>query len=167
MGHNMKQVVEKEDLPKVMNIYTTPTPTGNTVGLGQVAKDPIGDVYYIDRDGVSAKLNGTSPSLMNISWTTPTLLNGFKNYGSIYRNLQYRVINDVLYIYGLVKGGGTNKVLFTLPANIAARINKTVPQGVDRAASANGRIDIMADGNVLVRNYSSAWTSVDLVRPLD
>jgi hypothetical protein len=157
----MKLVVE-HDLPKVLHISTTPSPTGNTVGLGHYVIDNKGSTYYIDRTGRAVLIRK-----LTTDWAYPELLDGFDNYGSSYSHARWRVDDGILYIEGLVKGGGRNKPIFKLPSEIASLIPDRSVHAVDRSGSANGRIDIKPNGTVLGVNVSTAWTSIQLSRVLD
>lgn len=49
-------------------------------------------------------------------WQTPTLLNGWVNYGAGFAAAQYMKKSGVLNIKGLVKSGTLNSIIFNMPA---------------------------------------------------
>ena len=51
-------------------------------------------------------------------WLTPALLSGWINFGAPYRICQYRRINGIVYVTGLLKGGATaaSTPVLNLPA---------------------------------------------------
>lgn len=158
------KVVLKQDLPHILNISTTPTPIGNTVGRGHFVKDAKKDMYFIDIDGKSVLVE---PYTLTTEWEDAVLLNGFVPYGGSYTKPRFRVLNDVLQVQGLVKGGAAgSRPIFKLPPNIANRVVKRSIHAVDRSGSANGRIDINSNG-VLAVNISTSWTSIETSRALD
>jgi hypothetical protein len=161
----MKKVVVENDLPKILNISATPSPTGNSVGLGQYVVDGKGSTYYIDRTGKAILIRK-----LTTDWVEPTLLNGWVNYSNDneqYQQAKWRVNDGVLYIQGLVKSGERRKAIFKLPSEIHQYINKRVINATDRSGGNNARIDIYPNGVVGAMNSSSNWTSLEMVLPLD
>jgi hypothetical protein len=157
----MKIVVET-DLPKVLSITTTPSPTGNTVGLGHYVIDDKGSTYYIDRTGKAILIRK-----LTTDWNYPELLNGFVNYGSSYSHARWKVDDGVLYVEGVVKGGGRGKPLFKLPSSISSFIANRSIHVVDRNNNTTGRIDVKPDGTLVGVNISTSWVSTQLSRVLD
>lgn len=83
---------------------------------GSSAASPL----WVDVNGVLQRHNGTAwVSLVgDTGWVTPTLLNGWVAYGGSYRTVQYRRLNNVVYVRGMMKGGTVTPgtVIFNLPA---------------------------------------------------
>lgn len=105
-------------------------------------------------------------SYTNSTWITPTLLNGWSWYGSIFSTPQYTKSSDgIVSLKGLI-GGGTATAgtpIFTLPVGYrpsSRQLMGSVSSGLDY------RIDVETNGVVYLQggNISSAWVSLDTVR---
>lgn len=85
------------------------------------------------------------------SWTVPTLLNSWVNYGSGNVDAAYRKVNDLVYIRGQVKSGTTTSgtSIFTLPAGFRPTGQVVVPT-ID-GNNALGRFDITTAGAVIIQ----------------
>jgi hypothetical protein len=81
------------------------------------------------------------------SWTAPTLLNGWVNYGLNYEDVGYKRQGGFLMLRGLIKNGTTTAgtPLFNIPAPL--RPTKIVPISTI-SVGAYARILVRADGNV-------------------
>lgn len=86
------------------------------------------------------------------TWSAPTLLNSWANYGGAFHNAGY--FKDSLgfvHLRGLVKSGTTGYPIFTLPAGYrptAAHMFSV------HAGGAEARVEAVVDGNVYVAAYS-------------
>jgi hypothetical protein len=159
----MKVVAVESDLPQILNISATPSPTGNTVGLGHYVVDDKGSTYFIDRSGKAVLLRK-----LTTDWVEPELLNGFESYNvNTYGKIRFRVNDGILYIQGMTRGGENNKAIFRLSPEIYQYISKRHIIATDRSGSANARIDIKGNGVVIGHNISTSWTSIDLSISLD
>ena len=49
-------------------------------------------------------------------WITPTLINGWLQYGAGWDTIAYRRLNGVVHLKGLMKSGTINAAAFVLPA---------------------------------------------------
>jgi len=105
-------------------------------------------------------------SYTDSAWITPTLLNGWVWYGSIYATPQYTKSSDgIVSLKGLIKSGTATSgtAIFTLPPGYrptSRQLLGSVSSGLDF------RIDIETNGIVYLQggNISSAWVSLDTVR---
>jgi hypothetical protein len=116
------------------------------------------DVYDIER-----ALNSIGYTLIPSAetWTAPTLLNNWVNYGGGFNNAgYYKDPFGVVHLRGLIKDGTTTlgTALFTLPTGYrpVAQELFTVTSG-----SALGRVDVLTTGNVVINVGSSSWLSLD------
>lgn len=115
-------------------------------------------------------------------WKYPTLLNGWVNYGGAYTVARYCKRGGVVYVQGLVKDGTANSVVFNLPTDYrpSGTLPFTTPTSIIDTANAstgtahthpisNGpsRVDVLANGNVLVNKGDSTWISINLCFPVD
>lgn len=129
------------------------------------------------------------------SWKTPTLLNGWVDYGSTWQGARYRRLGGVVYIQGLVKSG-TASTVFNLPAGYrpaAALMFSTMTYsrtsggasdattGPASAGTAHthehahthdmtnhvGRLDIKANGDVIAGAFHSNWISISCSFPAE
>ena len=89
---------------------------------------------------------------------TPTLLNGWVDYGTVYSPVSYSRKNNVVTLIGLVKSGTTGTI-FTLPVGF-----RPVVQLLTATTTSNNvhsRLDVEQNGVVLAAgSYSNAWFSV-------
>lgn len=70
---------------------------------------------------VGAKITATMYNqlvalLTDSGWITATLAGTWVNFGAPYENAQYRILNGVVYLAGVVKSGATTGTILTLPA---------------------------------------------------
>ena len=98
-------------------------------------------------------------------WTPITLENGWVNYGGSYANAQYRVLNRVIYVVGLIKNGtitnGTR--ICKLPDELGQIGNsiENVQTYGGTTVGAPARIDVESDGAITIRGgVNSNWLSL-------
>jgi hypothetical protein len=127
--------------------------------------DANGTIPEVDRDNTfSNEQSFTNPIVLDgEGWNTPTLLNGWVNYGGSFHEARYRKLpSGLVEVRGLIKDGTTTSltVLFNLPAGyrpaaqlIFATLN----------SSNLGRMDVTAGGDVVfvAPSSSSGWFSVN------
>lgn len=95
------------------------------------------------------------------SWTAPTLLGSWSNYGSGYNPAGYfQDAFGIVHLRGLVQGGTQGTTVFTLPSG-----SRPANQMLFVAISNNllGRIGVDTSGNVIADLLSSpgTWISLD------
>ena len=91
---------------------------------------------------------------------SPTLQNGWVNYGDGFADVEYwKDSENVVHITGLIKDGGTadGTVIFTLPAGFRPGLKELFPSTL---SSGTGRIDVNDNGNVVAKTVSAAYTSL-------
>lgn len=59
--------------------------------------------------------NSVADAINPTAWTAPSFLNSWVNFGGVYQVAQYRKINDMVYVRGLVKSGTITADMFVLP----------------------------------------------------
>ncbi|MCM0760265.1 hypothetical protein M7775_17060 [Sporomusa sphaeroides DSM 2875] len=124
-----------------------------------------GDIGALS-DTTTAKDIGAAAAVQE-AWKTPTLLNGWQNYGNGYNNAgYYKDSLGVVHLRGLVKGGSSigsytvSDYILVLPVGYR-------PLGgiyIFRVLSNNalGRCDIVsADGGVAARVGNNGWFCLD------
>ena len=119
-----------------------------------VAADPAnprnGDTWNRTSDStVRVRLAGTTKTIVDDpGWQTPTLLNSWVDYGSVFSPTLYRRLNGVVFIKGLVKLGtvAAGTIIFTLPAGYRPAITLLIA-AVSNDLFAQFRVD--ASGNVI------------------
>ncbi|GMA64767.1 hypothetical protein NZD89_05245 [Alicyclobacillus fastidiosus] len=95
------------------------------------------------------------------SYQTPTFQNGFTNYGSGYRNVQYyKDAMGIVHLTGLGRIGTAGSTIFTLPAGFrpsATLVFTTMSSGAIQ------RIDIASSGTVTLNGGGAFgnWVSLD------
>jgi hypothetical protein len=94
------------------------------------------------------------------SWTAPTLLNSWVNYGGSYAIAGYRKAADGrIDVRGLIKSG-VNGTVFTLPSGYRPSSNRIFNS---MGSSGMIRYDISAAGTVFyAAGYSIAWQSLEI-----
>lgn len=82
------------------------------------------------------------------SWASPSLENGWVNYGSGFESAGYvRTNAGIVTLKGLVKSGATNTTIFTLPPGYRPAMRMLfVTAGANNSTAS--RIDVLADGQV-------------------
>jgi hypothetical protein len=102
------------------------------------------------------KLDGVSLSL---TWTAPTLLNSWANYGTGFHNAGYSKNSfGIVHLRGMVKSGTINTAIFTLPAGFRPAAKHLF---TTTANSAIARVDIDTSGNVVCVSGSNVWLALD------
>ena len=135
-----------------------------------------GSDYAVLTDGTNTYLNAASGASLVLRianqtrvtvdattnvWQTPTLVNGWVNYGSPYTSAGYtKDSNGVVHLRGLVKSGATTTgtVIFTLPAGYRPTSDWIF------ALVANdllGQCRVDTSGNVKYWTGSNFWFSLD------
>lgn len=84
-----------------------------------------GSTWNISLQGISVTRIPEAPVILDNRyaktpgpWVTPTLLNGWTQYGSSFRPARYRIVGDEVQIEGLVKGSSASSdTIFNLPAD--------------------------------------------------
>lgn len=93
------------------------------------------------------------------AWISPSLLNGWENYGSGYQDAGFLKDNfGIVRLKGLVKNGSINSVIFTLPAGYRPEASMVL------LVNANGGpcyMEIHSSGSVYFTNASTAFVSLD------
>jgi hypothetical protein len=109
---------------------------------------------------------GPAGTLPTPPWIAPSFVNGWRNYGSGFVAAGYRKIGDIVYFRGLLQGGASPSVAFTLPAGYLPP-GTIVAIGVGDNTSANGRIDINTAGAVTIQSGptgAAGYLSLDSVQ---
>lgn len=91
----------------------------------------------------------------------PTFQNGWTNYSSTFEQAGYRMAaGSMVHLRGLIKSGTLSTTLpaFTLPAGYRPDLQQL---RIVNANNAYGRVDIKANGDVVIANGSNAYTSLD------
>lgn len=130
---------------------------------------------------VSAPINTPTPDVNPVTdgvWITPTLANGWVNFGGGYATVQYMRKNGMVYVKGLAKSGTLNATIFTLPPGYRpaehrnfASVTNSITTGAASAGTAHthlvvgvgGRFSVNADGTVSLNSGtgSNALISLD------
>ena len=95
------------------------------------------------------------------TWTTPTLLNGWTNFGAPWATFAYRLVGDKVELRGLANhpagsiGTRVSSVMFMLPVGYRPPTNSNLiflimAGGTSGWGGATGRIDILSTGEVQV-----------------
>lgn len=97
---------------------------------------------------------------VDTGWIAPTFLNGWVDYGPGFQVAQYRRVDDVVSIRGLIKDGSLGVSAFDLPAGF--RPPARLIFAVDTGTYAHGRVDIGTSGQVFIIAGSTANVSINL-----
>lgn len=149
-----------------VNAYVTPLNTKNAIESLAPSLAPVQSINNQTGD-VTVGLGEDS------GWQTPTLLNGITNYnqnsiydGTPFQGARYRKLNNVVYIEGMIKKGLESEYIniFNLPPSFRPSKNLIIPIVYSNIK----RLDIMASGEVIVKDFNSAWISISGVSfPID
>lgn len=97
------------------------------------------------------------------TYTAPTLLNGWVNYGGDYSTAGYmKDENGNVFIRGLVRYGtiSTTLPMFYLP--VGYRPSRKIIRAIVTSPNVMGRLDIAPDGAVIPNAGSNAWFSIEV-----
>lgn len=99
------------------------------------------------------------------AWITPTLLNGWLDYGAgSYGNARYYKDSfGRIYFDGLIKSGivGSSGIAFKLPKGyIPARTFLSLVQSSDGTSQIYGRVDVKNTGEVVIATGGNGWVSL-------
>lgn len=117
------------------------------------------------------------------SWKSPTLLNGWVNFGGTYQTARYCKRGGVVYVEGLVKNGSGGAAILNLPDKHRpeATLLRTVITGSMTTLNASagtdhthlltdvgGRVNVLANGDIVAdAGMSNSYVSIDLSFPVD
>lgn len=105
------------------------------------------------------------PALLaaDVGWLTPTLKNGWTNYGAGYGPIGYRKLANGMVIMRGLAAGGTG-VIFTLPAGFRPDASQSLLFTSFANPNVACRIDVGPSGDVTVNSYmtggGNAWVSL-------
>jgi hypothetical protein len=109
-------------------------------------------------DELVAAINYHHPASQG-TWIAPTLINGWQDYGADYNATEYfRDSNGIVHLRGLVKNGTLGLTVFTLPVGyrpVARELH------VCNSAGAFGRVDVFANGDVIIQTGGPGWVALD------
>ena len=92
------------------------------------------------------------------SWTSPTLLGTWVDYGGSFQGARYRKTPDgTVHIEGLVKSGSSGTNIFNLPTGYRPAGTLLFPAQTN---SGLGRLDIQADGDVVHNSGGTSFFSI-------
>jgi len=132
--------------------------TGGAVGIG---KSP-GITNFGDLD-VAGRVNADG-GIISQAWQTPTLLNGWVNFGSGYNSAGYwKDSFGVVHLRGLIKSGTATAgtVIFTLPAGYRPPAIELLQVQCYTSTYVIGRVDIQSGGNVVFQTGGNTFLSLD------
>lgn len=116
-----------------------------------IVRESDGNLHYSTDSGVVSFPPGDEP------WQTPTLLNGWVNFGAGYTQAAYRRVGNKVILRGLIKTGSS--IAFTLPVGYrptALHHLSTV------SYSGVATVNVYSDGTVnFGTGASTTWTSLD------
>ena len=94
----------------------------------------------------------------NESWSTPTFLNGWVNYGGGFQTAGYYKHDNRVYLTGLVKSGTIGENIFVLPTGYRPTGTQLY---VVNSNGSFGTVYVDGVGNVIPQIGNNAWVSLD------
>ena len=133
---------------------------GKGLGIGKVSEK---DALEVALDSEFTGAVTFAKGITNETRKAPTLLNSWVNYGGNFTPASYwKDANGVVHLTGLIRNGTVAKdtVLFTLPAGYRP-FNQEILT-VQNGDNAFRRIDILANGNVILgaTTFTNGWLSL-------
>lgn len=126
--------------------------TKSDVGLGSVENTALSS--WAGTTNIT-----TLGTITQESWTAPSLLNSWADYGGGYNPAGYfKDSLGIVHLRGLVKDGTIGQAIFTLPAGYRPATGEVF---VVISNAALGRADVIAAGNVVATTGNNAWFSLD------
>ena len=118
-----------------------------------------------NKSGVVALTSDIEAAIgLNESWITPTLVNGFTNFGNGYQEMRYRLRAKTVELQGVCTkntGNTAETVIFTLPVAMWPALRIVLPLPNNIAGTANTyRIDVLADGKVIIVGAVPSGTAI-------
>ncbi len=136
--------------------YKTLMIVGNKSNDGKTRKVSVWD--RLEVNGSLAVYKGLT-TLHQEAWKAPTFKNGWKNYSSTYNPAGYfKDSMGIVHLRGLVKDGNSG-VIFTLPAGYRPGYREL--NAVFTNPNEVGRLDVMANGEVIMMVGDKGWFSLD------
>lgn len=132
------------------NANLTGTPTAPTAPLGTDTKQIATCEFVL-----------ANPAVTIGAWQSPTLLNGWLNYGTPLSPVGYCVDSlGIVRLRGTVKSGtvGSTTPIFTLPAGFLPPYELIFPVVSNQTI---GRVDVDSSGNVTVQVGTNSYVSLD------
>ena len=98
------------------------------------------------------------------AWIVPTLLNGWVNFGgTISTAAYYKDPLGIVHLKGTIKSGTMGAAAFTLPVGYRPAEDSLYGASTSTASSAAGRVDVLANGNVIPQAGLNALIGMDSV----
>jgi len=96
-------------------------------------------------------------------WITPTLLNGWVNFGGTSSDTKYmKDSQGFVHIKGFVKSGTLGTTLFTLPTGYRPDAVLPIATVANDGNTVIAHVDIEANGNVISQSGGNTWFSLNI-----
>lgn len=141
--------------------YTDPLTTKGDLVARDTAttRQPVGtDGQVLTADSTQATGIKWATPTTDSGWQSPAFVNGWVDYGAPWSPAQYRRLNGVVYMRGIVKNGTLNTTIFTLPAGYWPAVNLVFG---NPAGDAFSELRVLATGDV-AQYYGSnnTWQTI-------
>jgi hypothetical protein len=100
--------------------------------------------------------------LGDTGWAAPSLLNSWVNFGGAYMVAQYRRKNGIVFVEGVIKGGGSvpGGIIFTLPVGFRPASYIQRPAQIPGTVTAS--IELGSNGNIVQGANGCSGTSTGI-----
>lgn len=115
-------------------------------------------------NSTSKTINIPESTVQDTGWIPLVLENGWVNYGSGYATAKYRIIDNKVYIEGLIKSGDKNKYMSIIPVS-ARPAESQMLTGLSKGKGL--RMDIKADGKIYIYGGDNQYVSLNTMYFLD
>lgn len=132
-------------------------------GTGATTTVQPGASAVINASGANAQTVADATDITtNPTFTAPSLINSWANYGSGFRVTGYAKHHGRVLIRGMISGGANGSVAFNLPAGFRPS-EKELHDAVthDGTNYIVGRVDIDTNGDVIIVNRGTNWISLN------
>lgn len=154
-------------------ISYTPTASGNTSDLNSFVIDPNGDIYFIDKDGESVKINTTETvTTITDTVTTGHLIGSYTNEAGVVVDLNetltvlktFSIAGNVITLEYVDEAGTTTTKTVDVPADVVTTLTNALTAGhkIGTYTNETGAVVDLYETVTSVSDFSIAGSTITL-----